>query len=297
MDPNTLDVVVSNRCADVCAEIFVLSDRAVARGWLLNVIRTQGTVVDRLPAPMTGRRSPSGWFLLAEHLFVLPLALDTDAYGRQTWVATNCLAVPRYGRVVDPTALNGPALLTHVRLTTHAVERFQQRGGGHPDPASARAQLTRTLTPTVHASPRPPAWWRSRERAEFYLVAGDHDEWCLPMHTGDGAQAFDATTCMHRATYLFELDPKTLATKCRIDEQQLPAGSRRHRIIQDALTRDARLSWHRPRRARPNPWATWWLLFGDKLSAAVSWEPDHPQPLIIRSVDDRRPVWVRWFSR
>ncbi|MGF6889620.1 hypothetical protein ABIA39_009071 [Nocardia sp. GAS34] len=154
MNPNSLDVVVTNRCADACAETFGLVDREAARRWLLEIISSRGAVVDQLPAPMAGRRSRSGWFLLADRLVALPLALDTDASGRQQWIATNCLAVPRHDRAIDPTALNGPALLAHVRLTTHAIERFQQRGGGHPDLEHARAQLTHILTP--HSPCQPP---------------------------------------------------------------------------------------------------------------------------------------------
>ncbi|MGF6889652.1 uncharacterized protein (TIGR02679 family), partial [Nocardia sp. GAS34] len=294
---DVLDIILGTAKPTCCSSTSTStpSSRDTARRWLLEIISTRGTVVDQLPAPMTGRRSPSGWFLLVDGLLVLPLALGTDDAGQQQWIATNCLAVPRHDRVIDPTGLNGSALLAHVRVTTHAIERFQQRGGGHPDLEQARAQLIRILTPTVYASPRPPAWWRSREPADYYLIGGDHDEWCLPIRPGDAAQAFDATTCMHRATHLFELDPRGLAAMCCVDEQRLQPGSRPYKILQSALAQGAVLSWYRPHRARPNPWATWWLILGDRLSAAVSYDPDHHVPLTIRDLDDRRVFWKRWF--
>lgn len=294
-------IVVTNRCADACAEAFGLAGREQARSWLLTAISENGEVTDRLPPPVAGRRSPSGYFVVIEDMLVLPLAADRD--GHAQWIATNCVAFPgprrRDGDAAhaDPFRLTGWDLLNQVNVLPHAVERFQQRGGGHPAPERARQELLDMVAPTVRAARRPPAWCSTRP-ADFYLVAGTGDEFCLPCRTGSGARAFDVITCIHRAGDLFTLNPTQLAAYCRFEPTALPSDSRQARLITDAFGFSGRLSWHRPRWARPHPDAKWWIVFHNRLAAPVAWHPEVADtPLLILGLADHRPLLVRLFSR
>lgn len=56
-----------------------------------------------------------------------------------------------------------------VNVLPDAVERFQQRGGGHPAPERARQELLGMVAPTVRAARRPPGWCSTRP-ADFYLA-------------------------------------------------------------------------------------------------------------------------------
>lgn len=291
-------IVITNRCADACAEAFAIPDRGLARDWLTERIIRHGVVTAELPGPLAGRRSPSGYFLLVDGVLVLPLAADRD--GRPQWIATNCLAHPhdRHGAAggADIFALSGHDLLAQVNMLPHAVERFQQRCGGHRDLDRARHDLLERLAPTVRAVRRPPSWCTTR-RAEFYLVAGADDEYCLPCRTGSGARPFDVTTCIHRAGDLFELTGSRLAACCRRDPAASPSnGSYRDRLLNRAFRFGGRLSWHRPRWAKPHPAARWWIVFHERIAAPVSWEPDAERPLLILQVADHRPLLVRWFA-
>ncbi len=296
-------IVVTNRCADACAEALGLAGREPARVWLLELIAERGVFTDRLPETMAGRRSPSGQFLLVAGVVALPLAADRD--GEPKWIATNCLVFPRYRAttaevgVVDPFSLRGPDLLAQVNLLPHVIERFQQRCGGSPDRQRARQELVERLAPTVRAQRRPPAWCGTRP-AEFYLVAGARDEYCLPCRGGSGGRPFDATTCIHQAGDLFMLTPPQLAARCRLDPVALPAGSRERRMFTEAFEFSGRLSWHRPQwaRARNEPVVAWWIVFDRRIAAPVAWEPtDVDQPLLVLGLADHRPWLIRLFSQ
>lgn len=293
-------IVVTNSCADACAEAFDLVGREHARGWLLAVISERGVVTDRLPAPVAGRRSPSGYFVVVDDLLVLPLAADRD--GRAQWIATNCVAFPRSRRhdgdaSQDPFRLKGWNLLNQVNVLPHAVDRFQQRGGGHPDAERARQELLGMLAPTVRASRRPPPWCGTRP-AEFYLVAGQDDEFCLPCRAGSGARPFEVITCIHRAGDLLTLNPTQLAARCQFQPNTLPPDSRAARLIAEAFHFSGRLSWHAPRWAKPRPEAKWWIVFRNRLAAPVVWQPeDEATPLLVLDLADHRPMLVRLFSR
>ncbi|MGH3831813.1 MAG: hypothetical protein ACRDRS_15430 [Pseudonocardiaceae bacterium] len=295
--PGDWPVVVTHGCADACAEAFGLDDREQARQWLEQLITHRGLVSDRLPASLTGRRSPSGYFLVVDDLLVLPLAADRQ--GRPQWIATHCIAA-RHGRSeadrVDPLRWRGPELLAQLNVLPHAVQRFQQRCGGHPDPDRARHELLERIAPTVRAARRPPSWCGTRP-AEFYLVAGADDEYCLPCRPGSGARAFDVITCIHRAGDLFT-GPARLAALCRLTTAT-ELGSHQQRLITHALTRTARLSWHRPPWAHPHPHpqARWWILFHNRMAAPVAWEPHTQTPLVILGLADHRPLFLRWLSR
>ncbi|WP_156161839.1 hypothetical protein [Nocardia vulneris] len=297
-DRDTLDVIVTNTCADTCAQTFGLNGRDEARAWLVQLIVERGFIADHLPAPMSRRRSPSGYFLLIDGLLALPLAEGHDRDGRSQWIATNCVGFP-VDRSIDPLSLHGHELLAHVNFTVHAIQRFQQRGGGDLDQQHARFQLTDRLAPTARASSGPPDWWRSAQPALFYLIAGTADEYCLPCRAGDARHAFEATTFMHRAAHLFECDSTDLTGHCRLDPHRLPPGSRTERHARQLLHRGGKLSWHRPSFVdHPDPRTKWWLHFSDKIAAPIAWAPnDEQHPLIILDVSDGRHWWRRIIDR
>ena len=288
-------VVVTNACADRCATEFGLAGREPAREWLTRLVGERGRITDQLPAPMRGRRSKSGYFCVIDGMLVLPLA--ADRLGNPQWIATNCLAFPDYRRrygttaAVDPFPLSGTALLAQVNFTEHAVQRFQQRCGGHPDPLLAREQLNAALGPGTRATRRPPAWCRTQP-ADFYLVAGD--EYCLPMsRDGSGGKPFDAKTCIHRASDLFAARGPALASYCRLDPDTIPPGSEDAETVVAALRSAGLLSWHQPPWAKPEPRARFWILFTGRLAAPVAWHPDAPQPLTVLSLAHRRSLLAR----
>jgi hypothetical protein len=287
-------IVVTSRCADSCAVELGL-DRERARKWVAGLIFDHGRVTDRLPSPVAGRRSPSGFFALVDGVIVLPLAEHRNGSGE--WVATNCLFFPDYRRRygvaadIDPFTVTGSALLRHVNLSSQAVEHFQQHCAGDPDPAVAEAELLKILAPRVHAVRQPPDWCRTGE-ADFYLVA--NDEFCLPMsRNGSRGKAFDALTCLHRAGDLFGLDPAALARHCRLDPAAFPETGPEREILAGAFRQPAVLSWHRPRWVPSDPRARFWIVFSDRLAAPVAWEPDLvDQPLFVLGLVERRS-WLR----
>jgi hypothetical protein len=198
-DDRMLDhpIIVTNRCADSCS-VELGIDRERARRWVAGLIYDHGRVTGRLPSPVAGRRSPSGFFALVDGVIVLPLAERRNGAGE--WVATNCVFFPDYRRrfgaaaEIDPFAVTGWALLKHVNLTSQAIERFQRRCAGNLNPELAEAELRKILAPAVHAVRSAPSWCRPG-RCDFYLVA--NDEWCLPVsRNGSQGKAFDALTCM-----------------------------------------------------------------------------------------------------
>lgn len=299
-------VVVTNRCADRCAKELRLSDREQART-MLDGLLGRGRITAELPPPMTGRRSPSGYFLLVDRTVVLPLAADRD--GEPQWIATDCLFFPEYRRshggapAVDPFPLRGTALLAHVNFTSHAIERFQERFGAHHDPAIAEQQLVATLAPTVRATAQPPPWCDTRQ-SDFYLVAAE--EFCLPMSSnGSNGKAFDATTCIHRASDLFALRGRALGRQCRTSDDRLTAGGRAAATLAGAFTSTAQLSWHRPQWARRGPRPAgpggqprFWIVFSRRLAAPVAWEPQHrDRPLLVLDLVERRSLLRRLFDR
>ncbi|MGW4367694.1 hypothetical protein ACWEKT_18810 [Nocardia takedensis] len=296
-DPHAFPVVVSNACADAAVELFGLGSRGAAREWVLEVIADRGEVVERLPEEFGRRRSPSGYFLVAESLLALPLAAGKDRDGGPVWVATQCLGVPQ-SDVVDPFALVGNQLLEQVSFTVHAIQRFQERAGGVPDAVVARRQLVDLLVQDVYASRSAPRWWRSASPALFYLVAGSGDEICLPCRGGDGVRPFTATTFMHRAADLFAVPEQDLWLRCRVDPERFPSGGSAERRLLRLLGKGARLSWHKPKYVPFEVRAKWWLLLSPGLAAPVAWEPEDPaRPLVVLGLCDDRTWWRRLFGR
>ncbi|WP_258904004.1 hypothetical protein [Actinokineospora sp. UTMC 2448] len=84
-DMSEWPIVVTNRCADACAEAFGLAGRDQARAWLSDLVANNGEITDRLPTPVAGRRRPSGHFVLVENVLILPLAHDRDGSGTLSW--------------------------------------------------------------------------------------------------------------------------------------------------------------------------------------------------------------------
>lgn len=139
--------------------------------------------------------------------------------------------------------------------------------------------------------------WCTTRRADFYLVAGTDDEYCLPCRPGSGTRQFDAITCIHRAEDLFELIGPRLPASCRPDPGTLLPDSYQQHLLDRTFQFGGRLCWHQPRWAKPYPEARWWIVFHDRIAAPVSWEPDTQRLLLILGVADHRPLLVRWFAR
>jgi hypothetical protein len=256
-------VVVTNACADQCMRELGLAEREQARAWLVELVHTRGRVVADLPAPLRGRRSPSGYFCVIDGMVALPLAADRQ--GGAQWIATSCVLFPGYRR------------------------RY----------GSAARQLAAALGADARASRRPPNWCRTR-RADFYLVA--REEFCLPMSAqGSGGKAFDATTCLHRAADLFLLRGRELAARCapvddRLTDRLIDQG--RSFRLDDMVTETSHLSWTPPDWARRqwarSPWARagsearFWLVVSDRCTVPVAWTSSSPTPLQPLGVLHRR---------
>lgn len=309
-----LDVVITNKAADQAALALGMT-RDRARAWL-DTTKQDGTITERLPAPHSGRRSPSGFFLLVGGVLVLPLAQDRDGSG--AWIATGCIFFPAWlrdrglgGKTVDPFRLQGAALAEQIRLSAHAVQRFQQRAEGHRDLRTAEEQLRRALSRDARAVRKRPEWYRSQTPNDFYVIAGD-GEYCLPMrrHASDG-KPFEATTFLHQATWLFELAPADLVGFCRFT----PAALHDAEALAEALAGAAqkpglwlaaqvaatgRLSWRPPAGHRRHPQARFYLHAGQVL-LSVDWDKQARPPLIVVAVDRLRlPLPARliaWFRR
>ncbi|AOS64784.1 hypothetical protein [Actinoalloteichus hymeniacidonis] len=289
MDRGDWPVVVTDRCARSCAEALGFADQDSARAWLTEQIRVNGTITDRLPASVVGRRSRSGYFLVIKDEVLLPLAEDRD--GAPQWIGTNCVIFPERRRPsAAPLTLSGAGLLDQIELLPHAVERFQQYCGGSTDIDVARRELRARLAPTARAASRAPRWSGTRP-AEFYLVAGQDDEYVLPCRTGGGGRPFDATTCIHRSRDLFELAGRRLIARCRVDA--VPA-RRRARLTSGLGVVQARLEWNRPSWAPVRRDARWWVVLAPKLAIPVAWEPENRRrPLVALGVVDRRSMVIR----
>ncbi len=286
-----LPVVITHSCADACAEAFGLPGRDQAREWLDKVVAQHGRVTDQLPKPVAGRRSPSGRFLVVDGLLVLPLAADRE--GRAQWIATNCVAFPPK-EAADVSRLRGWELLDQVNVLPHAVERFQQRGGGDRDPRRAHEQLLSALAPTARVAKRPPAWCSTRP-ADLYLVAGEGDEFCLPCRPSGGPRAYDLVTCIHRAGDLFAT--KHYGSTSAVLPGAFAAHSRAARLVEHGLARGGVLTWTRPRYAPEHPEAKWWLDFGNRTAAPVRWQPGAARPLLVIGLVDKRPWPIRLLDR
>jgi hypothetical protein len=292
---NNAPVVVTNSCADACAADLGLPDRETARAWLQSLIYERGQITADLPPPMRGRRSPSGYFCLIDGMLVLPLAADRQ--GRAQWIATSCQVFPEYlhryraSPDIDPFTLTGAALLSHVNFTEHAVRRFQERCGAHPDLAVATQQLAAALGPGVRATRRPPRWCRTQP-ADLFLVAGD--EFCLPASThGSRGKAIDIKTCIHRASDLFALHGRDLAARTQLSPD-IPAEGRA--ALADAFNAGGSLSWTRPLWANPEPSARFWVLYPGKLAAPAAWNPDAGKPLTLLALTRHRNILARLLS-
>ncbi|AUS81344.1 hypothetical protein C1701_26870 [Actinoalloteichus sp. AHMU CJ021] len=293
---NQWPVVVTDSCAGAYARWRGLTDHGAAKATLRRMVDELGEVTDQLPPQLAGRRSRSGFFLLVPDTLVLPLVRDSD--GSTRWIATHCVPFP----ACDPpdldalVALRGRELLARIHLTRHAVERFQERCGGAPDLDDAARQLRSTIAPTVRARRRPPGWCRTTP-AEVFLVAGEHDQYCLPCRPGAVAE-LDATTCLHRASDLFERTGARLHAVCQVDRTRLPVGGEADRLLSSSVPLGGTLAWARPKWAAPHDGATWWVVFPNRVAAPVRWQPAKPnRPLRVLGVHDGRPWPVRLWSR
>lgn len=269
-----------------------------------------------LPRPYTGRRSKTDRFLLIDHVLALPLALDRrDPSG---FAATGCLVFEEYLRAngrarptLDPYTLRGAKLMEQVRLSEHAVERYQQRAGGHRDPKTARDQMRQELSRDARAVRQRPRWTKSRRTADFFLLAGGPDgqeELCLPVsrHNG-GGRPFEVLTCLHRSMPLFALTSADLAKQVAFTEDVLTAFARLQpgegslpSRFKKALSASARLSWHPPPGHHHDRRARFYLIM-DSVYVPVAWEKTARVPLIALDVHQTRlPLLKRlaaWLRR
>lgn len=293
-------VIITHSCADRAAGQLG-TDRDRARQWLEGV-KGRGQVTQELPAPHTGKRSPSGYFLLVRGTLALPLAVSRNGQGEL--VATGCFFYPEYldqhGRGdarVDPFRIQGADLLRHVHFSTHAVQRFQQRYNGNPDPDVALRQLREALADDLQAVRQRPSWTRSRNTADLFLVAWD--EFCLPTqrHASNG-QPFEALTLLHRSGRMFQMQPTELERQCQLDhavleqaadvlanEGRLPADGTPLAIMRDMIASQGRLSWTPPRRRRGFSDARFYLHL-NRYYLPVAWDKDARRPL--RALSMRR---------
>jgi hypothetical protein len=295
--PGDWPVVITDRCADACAAVFGLAGRQQARAWLEGRVARRALVTRQLPAPVAGLRSRSGYFAVVDQVLVLPLAADDR--GRAQWIATNCVAIPGAAspRAQVPLGLTGNELLARVSFSRHALERYQQRGDGHPNFDEARRQLRAALGASALASARPPSWCRTRP-ADFFLTGGQDEEFCLPCVRSGGTRPWEAVTVIHRAGDLLAIrSGPELARYCAFDPAVFPPGSPKTALAREVLGSAVEVTWARPRWARPRPDAKWWIRCGTKLAAPVWWHPADPgTPLLILDITDRRPALTRLLS-
>lgn len=289
-----------------------------ARAFLEQQARGAGRVVtsDQLPAPHKGRRSKTGRFLLVDNVLILPLAVDR--YDPRGFAATGCLVLDAYLRAngrggdhVDPFALTGDALMAQVRLTEHAVIRYQQRAGGPADPRAAHDEMRWVLARDARALRRRPKWTRSRNTADFFLVAGGPDGeegFCLPVsRQGGGATPFEALTCLHRSTPLFESSPAELARRVAFTKDVLEAFDRLYPGEGTAASRftaliaqHGRLQWHPPN-GHPGHQGARFYVVADSALIPVAWKKTSRVPLLALDVTTTRvPLLKRllaWLRR
>jgi hypothetical protein len=99
---------------------------------------------------------------------------------------------------------------------------------------------------------------------------------------GSAGYAFDALTCIHRASDLFTLGGRELIKRCRMSST---VAEPRRKVLLERMTPQARLSWRRPRWAPLHPSARFWLLVSPHLAAALAWQPERAaRPLLILDV-------------
>lgn len=301
-------VIITNTCADRCGAQLG-TGREKARRWLTELV-PQGRLTRDLPAPHTGKRSPSGRFLLVDGVLVLPLADNRDGGAP---VAVNCIFFPEWlerqglgGAEVDPFALRGEALLRHVRFSEHCVQRYTQRCGGPREPGLAAARLREVLAADAKAVPRRPDWSRSQRGADFFIVA--QDEYCLPVqrYASDG-RAFEAPTLLHRSQPLFELTGRSLEFACRFTDRVMAdaralaePGHDPISWLRGLIVQAGTLSWDPPPGWARYPGARFYIHAGP-YHLPVAWEKDARRQLVALAVfRGRVPVLQRiaaWLRR
>ncbi|MFA1546173.1 hypothetical protein [Actinomadura chokoriensis] len=280
-----------------------------ARAFLEKQVPSAGRVVtsDQLPAPYKGRRSKTGRFLLIDGVLILPLAVDErDASG---FAATGCVVLDAYLRAngrgkrhIDPFALTGAELVDQVRLTEHAVKRYQQRTDGPADPKAAEEQMRWVLGKDARAVRRRPRWTNSSNTADFFLIAGGNDgeeEFCLPIsRQGGGAKPFEALTCLHRSMPLFELSSAELARRVAFSKEVLAAfdrvypgegsgeGSTASRFT-EMIALHGRLERHPPSGHARHHGARFYVVAGPAF-IPVAWKKNSQVPLLALGVESVR---------
>jgi hypothetical protein len=291
-------IVITTACAKAAAEAFGFSTVAEARTWVEQLSNEHGVTTKTLPSRFQGRRSRSGYFRVVQGMFILPLANDRE--NRAQWIATHLLAYadPNKASAQLPLAQQGWELLRQITFTIHAVERFQQRCGGSRDIAQAKEELLQAIAPTARAQQRPPQWSGTRP-ADFYLVAGEFDQYCLPCRASGGNKlAFEATTCLHRAADLFALSGHQLRRRCTPGPDMLPLSARDNHLLDNGFAFGGRLGWHKPAWITAESHNGWWITFSHRVAIAVRWQPGNQQtPLLLTHIVDGRSWLTKLLDR
>jgi hypothetical protein len=194
--------------------------------------------------------------------------------------------------------LTGAELMDQVRLTEHAVERYQQRTGGPADPKAANDQMRRVLGRDARAVRRRPRWTNSSNTADFFLIAGGNDgeeEFCLPIaRHGGGAKPFEALTCLHRSMPLFELSSAELARRVAFSEEVLAAFDRLYSGegstvsgFTEMIALHGSLEWHPPSGHARHHGARFYVV-ADTAFIPVAWKKNSQVPLLALGVESTR---------
>jgi hypothetical protein len=194
-----------------------------AKGWtgelyevrqsLVSRARAFGVVTSEPPAwARTGFSDAEVYLLLSPVAFVL-VRTHPDVVGpnARPWTAVTCIRDPQAPAPVvqPPRAAISRAVLPStpeelarsVMFSTHALERFVERGGPATDEKGAAATLTRALATTGVASARPPHWFIEQARGTAFFAVCQYagDEFVLPVVSSIGTRRpFMAVSCLGR---------------------------------------------------------------------------------------------------
>lgn len=289
-DRSRQTVRIADSCARMCMALFGIGDIDDARDFLEHTLDARGTLVKQLPPRFVDVESPGGRFAFVDGVFAL--GLMSDAGRSRHWVATSCVLDP--GSRPQPRE-RGTAVARRVELSGLAIDRFQQNCGGDPDIVVAAGQLRGLLERTARTAATPP-WWRPTGPVDLLLAVGRDGEYLVPCRRRRGG-GFIAISVVVPEGELFDLDPRRLLGRCRIDDVAMPVGSIEAHLFDRLMRTEVQLMRERPRWAPPASPNTWWIVAVPetrRLAAMVTWQPGHRRPLHVRGIVDARPWLLRF---